>query len=234
MCRLRVSKTFGERSKSSERREPNQIYYFAYEGAKTEYQYFNGIKDNKKHLGINQLIDICPIKRDKNDGAGHPLKILEGIKELIDNGRINIKDENENDKIFIIFDRDEFSVFPEQYDEVLKQCNQLGYGVGVTNPCFEFWLALHIENLEQITGDTSEDSRKKLFENTKVNNSKRFLEKLLSDNFNGYNKSNLKFDRFIENIEIAIEQEQNYVQDNEEIKDQLGSSIGLIIEEMKE
>lgn len=231
MTRLRVSTKFGERRKKSKERDPNRIYYFAYEGNNTEYRYFNGIKNNKKHLGINQLIDICPIERDQGDGASHPLKILEGLKELIRDGEIEIEDKL--DRIFVIFDRDERNVFPYQYDDVLKQCSLLGYGVGVTNPCFEFWLSLHIENLEQVVRDIPECNRDNLLKNPYINKNKRFLEKLLSDNLNGYNKRNLQFDKFIDNIEIAIEQEKNYVQDNEKIKDHLGSSIGLIIEEMK-
>lgn len=59
---LRVQKTFGVRSDTS-KNEPKRKFIFAFEGEKTEKQYFNAIADCKAELGISDIIDIQPLER---------------------------------------------------------------------------------------------------------------------------------------------------------------------------
>ena len=47
-----------------------------------------------------------------------------------------------------------------------------------------------------------------------------------------YNKSNLQFEQFKENIKNAIENEKLYEQDIEKLEENIGSRVGLIIEKM--
>ncbi len=41
-------------------------------------------------------------------------------------------------------------VSPEQYDYVLEQCNIRKYGFYITNPCFEFWLLMHFDDVNRL------------------------------------------------------------------------------------
>ena len=61
---MRVSKPFGKRS-SADNKElmPKVKYFLTFEGEKTEVQYFSGVANFKKELGINTLFTIVPLER---------------------------------------------------------------------------------------------------------------------------------------------------------------------------
>lgn len=72
-----------------------------------------------------------------------PLEMLNAIVEL--QGF-----EHGIDKILIIIDRDKQSFKEYQYDEVLEIAEQNGYSLGVSNPCFELFLLLHLNNINHL------------------------------------------------------------------------------------
>ena len=49
----------------------------------------------------------------------------------------------------------------------------------------------------------------------------------------GYDKSNLKFEDFVDRIDEAIEREKKYCESLDELKSNVGSNVGLLIENMK-
>ncbi|GAU78668.1 hypothetical protein [Fusibacter sp. 3D3] len=64
--------------------------------------------------------------------------------------------------------------------------------------------------------------------------SKRFVEKELVRRLeNGYNKNDIKFQRFLPNVELALEQEKLFKQDVNEIFTDVGSNIGILISKMR-
>lgn len=71
-----------------------------------------------------------------------------------------------------------------------------------------------------------------MFENVSTN--KKYLEILVSKNAEGYTKgSKLRFERFLPLIDIAIEQSKLYCEDSRKLLDELGTSVGRLIEEMR-
>lgn len=73
--------------------------------------------------------------------------------------------------------------------------------------------------------------RKELLENRKVNKNKRFLEIQLSKVFN-CNKRNIAFNKFKNNIKIAIKNEKLFCEDINRLKIELGSNVGTLLNEM--
>lgn len=61
---LRIKKSFGRRSDDDVILSPKKKYIFAFEGDKTEKQYFEAMNDNKEELGINDLIEIKVLERE--------------------------------------------------------------------------------------------------------------------------------------------------------------------------
>ena len=145
-------------------------------------------------------------------------KVLYKIRNL----GMSLEIDLEYDEINIILDRDSESFTESQFDEVIEICNTNNYNLGLSNPNFEFWLLLHHD-------DCLSFKKNEIKENKKVNGRKRFLEKCLSNKLGGYNKRQIKFNQFKKNIPIAIENEKNFCEDNEMLKDEIGSSIGLIV-----
>ena len=306
---MRVEKIKGKRTPYfASKQDVKKKYILAFEGQETEYQYFNGVDDNREEIGINPLIQFHPLLRSiPQETWGHPKHVHSLVKEHIEEfdspkviidklmdycfkesiitnnhtiindliqdlykfteteigidlnqtldntdvflsqllsyfqNRIDLlnqiehiksyikKEEilfaKERDCICIIIDRDRGSFSDKQYDEILNKCKESNYRLFVSNPTFEFWLLLHSNNI--ITYDKTE-----LLENKKTGD-KRHLERILSKEFNGYNKSNLVFKKFLPNIDLAIDNEKLFCEEIEKLKYDLGTNIGTLLVECR-
>ena len=74
-------------------------------------------------------------------------------------------------KYIIDRDRESFvsSSKNNQYKYVVEKCEEMGFGLYVTNPCFEFWLLLHFDKVFELDRD-------KLLENPKVTAKRRYCK----------------------------------------------------------
>ena len=150
--------------------------------------------------------------------------ILEKVLENIGNQQITYSEDI--DKMCLIVDRDKKSFKEEQYNYVKEECKRKNFKFYVTNPCFEFWLLLHFDEVHSI-------NREKLLENKRASSKVRYVESELTKYF-PYNKNKYNAELLIEKIDLAIENEKRFCEDIEELKDKLGSNIGLLIKELKE
>ena len=150
--------------------------------------------------------------------------ILEKVLENIGNQQITYSEDI--DKMCLIVDRDKKSFKEEQYNYVKEECKKKNFKFFVTNPCFEFWLLLHFDEVHSI-------NREKLLENKRASSKVRYVESELKKYF-PYNKNKYNAELLIEKIDLAIENEKRFCEDIEELKDKLGSNIGLLIKELKE
>ena len=63
----------------------------------------------------------------------------------------------------------------------------------------------------------------------KMNKSgRRYIAKRLHD-VCGYNKNNIRFDKFEPGIRNAIKREQKFTEDVKELKNQLGTNVGILV-----
>ena len=150
--------------------------------------------------------------------------ILEKVLENIGNQQITYSEDI--DKMCLIVDRDKKSFKEEQYNYVKEECKKKNFKFFVTNPCFEFWLLLHFDEVHSI-------NREKLLENKRASSKVRYVESELKKYF-PYNKNRYNAELLIEKIDLAIENEKSFCEDIEELKDELGSNVGLLIQELKE
>ena len=150
--------------------------------------------------------------------------ILETILKNIKNEQITYSEDI--DKMCLIVDRDKKSFKEEQYNYVKEECKKKNFKLYVTNPCFEFWLLLHFDEVHLI-------NKEELLENKRASSKVRFVESELKKYF-PYNKNKYNAELLIEKIDLAIENEKKFCENVEELKDKLGSNIGLLIKELKE
>lgn len=130
------------------------------------------------------------------------------------------------DKICIIADRDPQSFSETQFDFVLQQCAEHGFGFYLTNPCFEFWLLMHFDAVKHL-------DREKLLTNPKVTKKRRYTEQELRSVFPRYEKSSYDTNTLIARIDTAIANEKQFCEETELLKTEIGSNVGLLIEEMR-
>jgi len=78
---MRTPKSFGRRSTTDDKElEPKARYFLAFEGEKTEVQYFSGVIDFKKELGINKLFKIITLIRHFEERTwSHPCKFIRSL-----------------------------------------------------------------------------------------------------------------------------------------------------------
>ena len=72
-----------------------------------------------------------------------------------------------------------------------------GFGFYLTNPCFEFWLLLHFDDISDLVPS-------ELLENRKVRTKRRYTEQMLRERMSSYNKSSYDVGWFIERIDFGL------------------------------
>ncbi|EOS68617.1 hypothetical protein C818_03425 [Lachnospiraceae bacterium MD308] len=134
------------------------------------------------------------------------------------------------DKICLIVDRDRESFISvpknNQYDYVVNTCAKKKFGLYITNPCFEFWLLLHFNEVFEL-------EQEKLLENPKVTAKRRYAEQELRRIWPGYEKNAYKAVEVVKRIDKAIENEKEFCEDVVLLENKVGSNLGLLIKEMK-
>lgn len=198
------------------------------------------------HINIGRKILVEVLKKsiehgghNLNDKTGDYSKVCDlicedlkkyGITEVADNieqimNWAEISYDKHFDKICIIVDRDEKSFTISQYDYVLNKCKKKEYYLCVTNPCFEFWLLMHFDDVFDI-------EEREIKENKKVSSQKRFLEKELEKRMNNYKKNNYNAKELVMNIEKAINNSRKYCDDIYELKYKIGSNLADLINDI--
>lgn len=154
--------------------------------------------------------------------------IVLDISEVIKNGGITYAEDF--DKICLIVDRDRgsFKSLPNnnQYYYVMNKCMEKKFGFYVTNPCFEFWLLLHFDEVFKL-------EEEKILDNPKVTSKRRYAENELKKLLPNYRKTRYDAATLVDNIDRAIENEKKFCEDIVELENCIGSNIGKLINEMR-
>lgn len=107
-----------------------------------------------------------------------------------------------------------------------NKCKEKGFGFYLTNPCFEFWLLLHFDDVKTL-------DEEKLLNNPKVSSRRRYTEQELRNRMKNYAKSSYDTTWFMNRIDIAVENEKDYCEDENMLEYSIGSRVGMLIEEMR-
>lgn len=157
------------------------------------------------------------------------VNIIADISEIIKSS--NITYDERFDKICLIVDRDKesFVARPEnnQYEYVMTTCRKKDFRFYVTNPCFEFWLLLHFDEVFWL-------DREKLLENPKVSKKRRYTESELRKLLPGYSKDKYNVSILMDKVDVAVRNEKKFCEDIERLELELGSNIGLLIKELSD
>ncbi len=132
------------------------------------------------------------------------------------------------DKVCLIVDRDKKSVSKEQYFELIKKCNENNYQLYISNPCFEFWLLLHFNEVFEIDRELISENEKMSDIVNPPHYTETELIKLLPD----YEKNNICFNTLIKRISIALTNEKSFCESLEDLETNIGSNVGKLVEEI--
>ena len=141
--------------------------------------------------------------------------------------------EKDIDKVLIVIDRDFHSFTSSQFDKVINICEDNNYLLGLTNPCFEFFLYLHFSNTENMNEESLEKLSKnvKISPKSKINYSTRILKDELKKHKKSYKKSKFDADFIVKNfqfVESNIKKSKLNI-DAKSLKTELGTTLNKIL-----
>ncbi len=155
------------------------------------------------------------------------VNIVNDISEIIKSSNITYSEGF--DRICLIVDRDRKSFLASsennQYQYVMETCQDRGFGFYLTNPCFEFWLLLHFDEVIRLDRDM-------LLQNPKVTSKRRYTEQELRKLLPGYQKGKYRADLLMNRIGKALKNEKMFCEDIKKLEHTLGSNVGLLIQEI--
>lgn len=177
--------------KSFERQEgikSGRLVVIAAEGKDTENIYFEEMKASMHASGVHVEV----LRRGTNESS--PEEVYRQIQ-----GFVTEYDIDEDDQLWAVVDRDKWT--EKMLSEVAMKCSQNRFfNFCVSNPCFELWLILHLEDVERY----SEEDWNGLSENKKTNrNGDTWTKKRLRSLMGSYRESKYEAATLLPNIEDA-------------------------------
>jgi len=133
------------------------------------------------------------------------------------------KGEDNNDVFAVVIDRDSGSHSEKTLKELFKKCSSKNCYCFITNPCFEFWLLLHISDvINEYDGRFDE-----LKKNNKISSRHTFVSKEVSEKARHRKdiSENIFKKHYLPNVDLAIERVSDFKQNEEELLNSLGSNL---------
>lgn len=153
---------------------PARLVVIASEGRCTESIYFSAVKERLRAPNVHVEI----LDRDSNESSPESVhaQIADFMREY------NIEDD---DELWLVIDRDRWH--ERMLSQVAQLCSQNSHlHFCMSNPCFELWLLLHLEDIREYDDATT----KKLALNRKNKSGLTWLKKRMRDLIGSYSESN--------------------------------------------
>ncbi len=179
---------FLSRKRKSGIRDPKLII-IATEGSNTEPIYFKDMASPRYFY--NPRIHVEVLEREGTKSA--PECVIEALNQFSDEYHY----EEGLDELWLVVDTDDWG--DEKLADIATKCQQKGYEMAVSNPCFELWLLLHVTSLSEYTDETLDEFR----ENRRQGDRTR-VERELVVLIGEFSKSSLKTEHFLPHIEDTI------------------------------
>lgn len=133
------------------------------------------------------------------------------------------------DEFAILIDRDVQTHSEVNMENIIHYCRKKGYQCFIANPCFEFWLLLHLSDVKT---EYSEDLAK-IKENAKVSGNHTFVSKEVSNKAN-HGKNKIHFEKnYLPHVDVAINRAKKFASDESELIHNIGCNIWKMLESMK-
>lgn len=165
-----------------------RLVVIAGEGRCTEPIYFSAIKE--KFSAPNVHVEI--LTRDSNKSS--PKDVYDRIENFMQ--QYNIEDD---DELWLVIDRDRWH--ERMLSQVAQLCSQNRHlHFCMSNPCFELWLLLHLEDIRKYDERTTNE----LTSNKKNKAGITWLKKRMRDLLGAYSESNYDVERLLPHVQKAM------------------------------
>ncbi len=135
----------------------------------------------------------------------------------------------ELDEFAVLIDRDIQTHSEDNMIDFIEHCKNKGYKCYIANPCFEFWLLMHLADIDEEFGEHLEDIK----QNPKVSDQHTFVSKAVSERGH-HGKSGIKFaTQYMPKINQAIDQAKKYASNEDQLISNIGCNLWKLMEELK-
>lgn len=187
------------RSRNSLMRERREAFrdarliVIASEGKDTERIYFKALAKEYTNLRVHVHILERSENEQNNSSPEHVLKQLNDYKSKYD-----LK---ADDELWLVVDKDRWT--EAMLSHVATECSQeVAMHMALSNPCFELWLLLHMEDAASLSPEEQEQWMKN---RRKSKNADPYLKVRLRQKMGSYHESSYDALTLIAHIEDAIE-----------------------------
>lgn len=137
---------------------------------------------------------------------------------------------NKFDEFGILIDRDKRTHSEVNMKECIDYCRQRNYSCFIANPCFEFWLLLHLSDVKE----EYKNCLDMIKENRKISGNHTYVSNELTKRAR-HGKSGINFNQnYLPNVDIAIKRAKQFANDEETLVHEIGCNVWMLLEKMKE
>lgn len=204
--------------RESNTKTKEKIIVLAFEGNDTEDLYFSALKGHERYN--DELIYLHILRRPKNDTNSSPRHVFNKLKKEAKEA-YNFE---AADELWMIIDTDRW----KNISKIVQECQDQGnMFAAVSNPNFELWLLLHVQDISAFTATEMDEILK-----NRKSGKRSHVEKLLLRILGSYNKSNIRPEQFLLNIDDAIARARSLNGDNETYPLKVGSHVYKVVEKL--
>lgn len=170
-----------------------RLIVIASEGKDTERIYFKALAKEYTNLRVHVHILERSENEQNNSSPEHVLQQLNDYKSKYDL--------EANDELWLVVDKDRWT--EAMLSHVATECSQeVAMHMALSNPCFELWLLLHMEDAASLSPEEQEQWMKN---RRKSKNADPYLKVRLRQKMGSYHESSYDALTLIAHIEDAIE-----------------------------
>lgn len=192
-----------------------RLVVIAGEGRYTESIYFNAVKNELRAPNVH--VEVL----DRNSDESSPESVHRQVADFM--RQYNIEDD---DELWLVIDRDRWQ--ERMLSQVAQFCAQNSHlHFCMSNPCFELWLLLHLEDVEQYDDET----KNALLQNKKNKSGVTWLKKRMKDLLGSYAESNYDALSLIPYTPVAMDRARRLDSNPQDRWPQsIGSRVYLLME----
>lgn len=128
-----------------------RLFVVACEGEKREKEYFERVGHGSQRLKVRVLAP------EAGESRSAPKWVLDRVVRFIEKEGFNT---TSGDQIWLVMDVDRWKI--DQLYEIDAHCKEQGWGMALSNPCFEVWLLFHLKDALNITSNSCQDLKHEL------------------------------------------------------------------------
>jgi len=208
-------------------REAEKLFVLSFEGTRSEPRYFEGLR-NSIYFNDSGRIEFAELTRKQNEKLGSDPKV---VKQILKAAKSNYA-LKPTDEFWMIVDRDDWETMHHiDFAQIVNECaDEKNFFMAMSNPCFEFWLLLHLEGFNFAA--LSKEEQDLLYANPKISKKRHYIEQVLSDILGCSYTKRIKASNFLSGVYRAIERAKALHVEGEDYPKGFGSDVFLLVEKV--